>query len=300
MTEDDFLKDLFSKLPTGDSNLTVPNGDDTAAFRSTTGMHTLIACDQLIEGRHYLSDTPPKICGAKLLKRNLSDIAAMGGIPKYAVLSCNVNNDCPEQWLKDFHQGLLDCAQQYNVQLIGGDLASSPGPNAFSLTITGESSQPIQRSGAEDGDLLFATGEFGLSFPSEHHLHFTPRIKEGQFLANFAKAMIDLTDGLLLDSQRLLNASKQTLDLQLFKELIPPRSHHQELASFQEILTDGEDYELIFAIPANREIELQNSWPFETKLSKIGEFKKGTGKIYDNEHLLLDIHTNKGFDHFQS
>jgi thiamine-monophosphate kinase len=299
VTEDDFLKDLFSKLPSGDPSLTVPNGDDAAAFSPTPGLQSLIACDQLIEGRHYLADTPAEVCGAKLLKRNLSDIAAMGGTPRYAVLACNVSPTCSEQWLKDFHQGLLDCAEKYKVQLIGGDLASSPGPNAFSLTITGESSKPIQRRGAEAGDLLFATGEFGLSFPSEHHLHFSPRIKEGQFLALFAKAMIDVTDGLLLDSQRLLNASTQSLDLTLASSNLPSRKFNNTVASVKEILCDGEDYELVFAISAEDQQKLIRQWPFSTKLTKIGEFKKGTGKIYDDEHILIDF-INKGFDHFQS
>ncbi|MDD7983679.1 thiamine-phosphate kinase [Lentisphaera marina] len=299
MTEDDFLKDLFSKLPSGDASLTVPNGDDAAAFAPTQTMQTLIACDQLIEGRHYLAETPAAVCGAKLLKRNLSDIAAMGGTPRYAVLACNVDPTCPEQWLKDFHQGLLNCAEKYKVQLIGGDLASSPGSNSFSLTITGESAKPIQRRGAEDGDLLFATGEFGLSFPSEHHLHFSPRVEEGKFLAQFAKAMIDVTDGLLLDSQRLLKASSETLDLNLSTKNLPARSFNNQVASLKEILCDGEDYELIFAVSAKQEVELIKAWPFATQLSKIGEFKKGTGKIYDDEHILIDF-INKGFDHFQS
>lgn len=299
MTEDDFLKDLFSKLPSGDAQITVPNGDDSAAFTPTPGMQTLIACDQLIEGRHYLAETPAEICGAKLLKRNLSDIAAMGGIPRYAVLSCNVNSACSEQWLKDFHHGLLKCAEEFSVHLIGGDLASSPGPNAFSLTITGESAKPIQRCGAEEGDLLFSTGEFGLSFPSEHHLHFTPRVEEGKFLSSYAKAMIDVTDGLLLDSQRLLKASANTLDLTFLTQKIPARNFAEKDASLKESFCDGEDYELIFAVDPKHEKELIERWPFSTKLSKIGEFKKGTGKILDDEHILLNF-INKGFDHFQS
>lgn len=300
MTEDDFLKDLFARLPEPDSALTVPNGDDAAAYLPNPGFHQLLACDQVIEGRHYLSNTAPERVGSKLLKRNLSDLAAMAAVPRYALLSCNVSLNCSEDWLKKFHFGLLDEAKNYNMQLIGGDLAVSEGPNAFSLTICGESKKPIRRCGAEDGDLLFSTGFFGLSFPSEHHLNFKPRIEEALFLAKFAKAMIDITDGLLIDSERLLKLAESTLDLQLFCQQIPRRTYLKKQSNIEEALTNGEDYELIFAISSQYEKELLSTWPFTTKLTKIGQFKKGTGKILNEEQIPLNSLPKKGFDHFKS
>ena len=300
MTEDDFLKDLFAQLPEPDASITVPNGDDSAAYIPTPGMHQLLACDQLIEGRHYLADTCPQRAGAKLIKRNLSDMAAMGATPRYSIISCNVNPNCTEEWLKKFHFGLLEEAQKFEVQLIGGDLAVSEGPNAFSLTICGESKKPIKRTGSEEGDLLFATGQFGLSFPSEHHLDFTPRINEGKYLANYAKAMIDITDGLLMDSERLLKQAETSLDLELNCKNIPLRQSNGSTASIIQALSDGEDYELIFAINPRDENSLTKNWPFNTLLTKIGAFKKGTGKILNEKQIPLNSQKNKGFDHFSS
>ncbi len=290
MTEETFLKKLFTHLPPQSKELLIGPGDDAAVYIPKENWQQVVSCDQLIEGRHYLPDTDPQLCGRKLLARNISDIAAMGAIPKYALISCNLSPSCSEDYLLQFHLGLLSLAREYDMQIIGGDLATGATANAFSLTIIGETQKAISRHNAQDSELLFATGAFGKSFPTEHHLTFQPRLVEARFLADYASAMIDVTDGLLLDARRML----KQLNLIINTEAIPRR----EGATLEQALCDGEDYELLFAIPAKLEEQLTKNWPFSTPLTKIGEFKKGTGKIFDHKHIPLDNLINKGFDHF--
>lgn len=299
MTEDNFLAQLFKTLPSTPHELIVPPGDDAAVFAPNPQLKQVIAADQLIEGRHYLSSTSAQLCGRKLLARNLSDIAAMGAIPKYAILTCKLSETCTDEWLFDFHKGLLELAQEFNLHLIGGDLARGPGPSNFSLTITGEVDTAIQRSGAEDGDLLVATGEFGLSFETEHHLNFQPRVKEAQTLKPYAKAMIDITDGLLLDSKRLLSSASTQLDLVFDTPIIPKRQYQGKSASITQVLTNGEDYELVFALSPADFTTLQRNWPHKTKLTQIGHFKNGSQQILDSKSNSLESLMNQTYDHLR-
>jgi thiamine-monophosphate kinase len=301
VTEDNFLSELFKQLPPASTQVIVPPGDDCAVFTPAQERQQVIAADQLIEGRHYLKRTAAKLCGRKLLARNLSDIAAMGAKPEYAILTCKLSEECDESWLMEFHRGLLDLAAEFDVQLIGGDLARGPGPSNFSLTITGSVDKPITRSGAQAGDLLYATGSFGLSFETEHHLNFQARVNEGLYLNKLGvtKAMIDITDGLLLDSKRLLKAANQELDLQFFTESIPRRQYKGKAASLEQALTNGEDYELVFAVSAQDEKKLLENWTCATPLTKIGLFQKGTEQILDQDKESLESLMNQTYDHLR-
>ena len=301
MTEDKFLTQLFKKLPASSPQVIVPPGDDCAVFLPAQGRQQVIAADQLIEGRHYLKGTSAKLCGRKLLARNLSDIAAMGAKPKYAILTCKLSEECDEKWLMDFHQGLLELASEFEVQLIGGDLARGPGPSNFSLTITGSVEQAITRCGAQASDLLYATGSFGFSFETEHHLTFQARVPEGLLLnkLGIAKAMIDITDGLLLDSKRLLKAADQDLDLHFLTESIPRREFQSQAASLEQALTNGEDYELIFTIAPQDEKKLLENWTCATPITKIGHFQLGKQQILDQDKQSLESLMNQTYDHLR-
>ncbi len=276
MTEDEFLQALFARLPLPSAEIAVPPGDDCAGIRIGRGRILLAAVDQLVGGRHYLLDGPaaakPEEVGRKLLARNLSDIAAMGGKPLYCLVGLGLSPRRDPDWLQRFFQGIIGMAGEFGVFLIGGDLAVTADGEMSSLTILGEAPEKkvIRRSGARPGDLLYATGRFGRSFITGHHLSFRPRCAEGSWLAGkgFARAMIDVSDGLLLDARRLCRSSG--VGLRLDTDRIPRRTPETTL---REALTDGEDYELLFAVPKRKAERLRREWPFgDTALTEIGTF----------------------------
>jgi thiamine-monophosphate kinase len=293
-TEASFLKKLFPLLNTNEEVL-VPAGDDCAVINAG-GRKLALSVDQLIENKHYLPESGPYKAGRKLMARNLSDLAAMGAKPLFALICLAAGPDKDEEWLISFHKGILSEADLYDVTIIGGDLAVAPVDTLASLTIIGEiADEPLLRSTACDGQSIYVTGEFGCSFPSEHHLNFQPRIKESLWLTDYAKAMIDITDGLLIDSLRVAEASNLGIVFDL--ERIPARNG----ASTKQVLTDGEDYELMFAINSEDEKKLESDWPFPIQLTKIGRFcaKVSSGNAVDvhGEELLDKF--GSGFDHFR-
>lgn len=276
MTEDSFFQWLFQRLSASSPDIVIPPGDDCAAIRWHDDKLLLIAVDQVVGGRHYLNSgpeaTPPALAGRKLLARNVSDIAAMGGTPLFCLLAGAFHQGCTEEWLKAFYGGIIAAARQYHLHMIGGDLASTSHDDVASLTILGEvaSDQVITRAGACPGDALFATGAFGNSFASGHHLSFSPRCAEGRWLASqrLARAMMDVSDGLLLDLSRICTMSHcgATIDLNAI-----PRRDAQ--TTIKQACSDGEDFELIFAVPPDNIRQLQQDWPFpETHLTRLGTF----------------------------
>lgn len=267
----DILAGLLPKLKAG-PDVPVGPGDDCAAIDLGGGLLLLAAVDQLIGGVHFVpGETPPRVAGAKLLKRNLSDIAAMGGIPKWALLTLAADGRS-DQYLLDFALGAAEAAEAYGVAIVGGDLAAlPPGSNleATTLTILGTvpAAEIVRRSGARPGDILMVTGKLGDSFGSGRHLTFAPRLAEGRFLAQeaYASAMIDLSDGCLLDASRLAAASGVAL------ELDPARLPRHADATIEGALGDGEDYELLFTVPELRAKALAASWPADfAPLTRIG------------------------------
>ena len=293
MNEESFVRKLTALFPQSADVIAGP-GDDCAVLDLGSGPLLLAAVDQVISGVHYLPGTSPAKIAGKLLRRNVSDIAAMGGLPTHALLSLAVD-PMDETWLLEFHRAMADHAAEYGISVIGGDMAKlfTPG-EALSLTILGkvEREKLCLRANAREGDLLFATGCFGNSFPSGHHLHFRPRLTEARFLAgDYTCAMQDVSDGLLKDAARLAEASG--LALSLDSERIPLRSG----AGLTGALTDGEDYELLFAVPENRAAALERAWPFpDTLLSRIGRFVRGTPGSVSG---VPDQQSNTGYDHFK-
>lgn len=303
MTEDDFLEALFKRMPVPPGDLVIPPGDDCAGFRSADGGILLIAVDQVVEGRHFLDEGPftasPQQVGRKLLARNLSDIAAMGGTPLYCLSSVALGNRHDTGWLDRFFDGMLELCRRWDTHLIGGDLARGAEKTVASLTIVGrvDEGKALRRSGARDGDGFWATGVFGRSFQTGHHLDFEPRIREADWLSRqgLAKSMIDVSDGLLIDAGRLCRASG--VGLFLDTQAVPRRSSD---TSLEEALTDGEDYELLFAVPKEREGRLRRDWPFpQLPLTRLGEFRSSSAPVvFDTDGKALDIGDSRGWDHF--
>jgi len=303
MTEDDFLETLFKRMPRPPGELVIPPGDDCAGFRAADGSLLLIAVDQVIEGRHFLdggaSASSPQQVGRKLLARNLSDIAAMGGTPLYCLSSVALGSRHDTAWLDRFFDGMLELARRWDTHLIGGDLARSAGMTVASLTIVGRAaeSRVLRRSGAGDGDGFWATGVFGRSFQTGHHLDFEPRLAEARWLSEqgYAGAMIDVSDGLLIDAGRLCRASGVSLCLDV--QAVPRRSTD---TSMEEALSDGEDYELLFSVPKEKEERLRREWPFrQLPLTRLGNFQSAAPPgIFDTGGSPLAPACPPGWDHF--
>ena len=284
------LEKLLPELRQDDSVALGP-GDDCAVLKTRCGgaAELLAAVDQVARDVHYTADTPPEAIGEKLLKRNLSDIAAMGGIPRWALLTAAAGGRDAE-WVLRLCRGVAGCAEKYAVPLVGGDLAGlDADTEVATLTILGEvpAGRAIRRSGARPGDALYVTGEIGNSFNSRHHLTFSPRLEEGVFLRGEATAMLDVSDGLLLDARRLARASR--IDLKLDAAAVPLRAG----AALPGALSDGEDYELLFTAPPG----LEKRWKSDlAKLTRIGEVLPGSGRVLDAdgyEYLFERI----GYEH---
>lgn len=293
MREEDFIRKLNGLFPAS-HDVAVGIGDDAAALDLGLpgGMLFLAAADQVISGIHFTEDTSPVLAAEKLFKRNLSDIAAMGGIPTHAIVTAAA---CPfeEKRLMEFHQGLSNISQLYGVPVIGGDLASLPSPGAVAtLTIFGkvEKDKICLRSNAAPGDLIYVTGEFGNSFASGRHLSFPPRLHEARFAAGtYTCAMIDVSDGLAKDIARMAEASG--LSAELDAASVPCAQG----ASLEQALCDGEDYELVFAVSPSQADELERSWPFPAvRLTRIGKFLSGPA----GEIRGVSIPAERGYDHF--
>jgi len=235
-------------------------GDDAAVLPWTRDAYLLFASDMLVEGVHFTlqrgqtpsphdrGQTPARWIGWKALACNVSDIAAMGGMPTYAVVSLGVPPSTPVRVTDGLAQGLARCARRFGVAVVGGDTVRAP-QLVIDVAILG--TVPVKhlvlRSGAKPGDVVFVTGRLGGSLVSGRHATFMPRVVQAQWLVRHVPvhAMMDLSDGLASDLWQLARASRVTIDIE--ERAIPVS---RAARSVQHALMDGEDYELLFAVPA--------------------------------------------------
>lgn len=286
----------------GDDCAVLPNSHRTSgSARSTLDVRpsTLITVDPVIYGEHFDASVDPRAVGRKLLRRNLSDIAAMGGRPTAAVLALALDPRTRLDWLEAFYRGLAADARRFGVPLVGGDLATHRGGLVASLTLLGETTAPraraLTRSGARVGDFIAVTGALGGSLPSGRHHRFTPRLAEGQWLARRPEvaALMDLSDGLAKDVFSLTPPGAAPL---VFGELVP--CHRG--SDLRAALVDGEDYELLLALrgtPAELQKLLaawRRSFP-KLPLTVIGQFAPKDAASTG----ALDFSAYHGFEHFQ-
>lgn len=247
-------------------------GDDCAVLPASPGRQ-LITVDPVIYQRHFDNRVPPRAVGAKLLKRNLSDLAAMGGRPVAAVVALTLDGRVSRRWLEEFYRGLGACARRYRVAIVGGDVAQADGIVAASLTLLGAATGPriATRTGAQVGDAIYVTGELGGSLATGHHFRFQPRLREGAWLARRqdVRAMMDVSDGLAKDLHALTPRGAEPA---LFGEALPLRRG----TTLRQALTDGEDYELLFAFSGAADpARFSRDWARtfrRTPLTRIGTF----------------------------
>ncbi len=270
-------------------------GDDCAVLPATRGRQ-LITVDPVIYGRHFNDAVPPRAVGAKLLKRNLSDLAAMGGRPTAAVLALTLDARVSRKWLEQFYRGLAASARRYRVPIVGGDLAQADGIVAASLTLLGQAAGPrvVTRTGSRVGDWIYVTGTLGGSLRSRHHYQFTPRLAEGAWLARQAgvHAMMDVSDGLAKDLHALTpRGAVPGLD----PTTLPCRPGSTVAAA----LSDGEDYELVFALGAGRDRRaFERAWRRvfpRTRLSCLGRFVRTNALPAGS----LNLDDYRGYEHLR-
>ena len=271
-----------------DGRVEIGPGDDCALVRFGQTLQ-LLKTDCVVEGIHFLPETPGRAVGWKALCRVISDIAAMGGDPLDAVVTVAISSERELGWLTDLYAGLNQAAARYGVNLVGGETSRSPGPVFVSVALTGkvERERLVVRSGGKIGDRLYVTGRLGGSLQGKH-LSFDPRLAESRWLTqNFRlHAMIDLSDGLGSDLPRLAKASGTGFEIDL--SALPKNAGF----SAEQALADGEDYELLFAVSDEDGAKLEQDWikafP-ELPLTRIGRLTER------KEDPLI----KPGYDHFR-
>lgn len=265
MTEFDHIFWLRARTPATPRVLIGP-GDDCAALIPPT-RELLVTTDMLMDGTDFVvAEVGPRRAGRKAMAANLSDIAAMAGVPMGAVVSVALPRGAdtprsPGDFAEQLYLGLRDVADAFDVPIVGGDTNSWAGPLVVSVTALGEATAPgpVTRSGAKPGDWVFVTGPLGGSILG-HHLDFTPRVREALILHETVElhAMIDVSDGLSADLNHILEESH--CGAVLMAEAIPVSRAAVELSRtsgmtpLQHALGDGEDFELVFTVsPTNGE-----------------------------------------------
>ena len=273
-------------------------GDD-AAVLAGKNKDLLLTADMLLEGRHFfLKNTKPFDIGWKAMAVNLSDVAAMGGLPKAAVVSLGAPASTKVSLLKEVYRGLRAAAGRFGADIVGGD--TNQGTRlTLAVTLLGEveKGRAILRSGARPGDWIFVSGSLGGSYASEKHLRFLPRIREARWLAQNVRvhAMMDISDGLASDIRHICEQSG--VGAILNEKTLPISAK----CSAREALTDGEDFELLFTVSAkegSRLLRKKTPQGFP-RFSHVGWVVRGSRVEWLRRNGRLEKLSGMGFDHFQ-
>ena len=252
-------------------------GDDCAIFRPRASEDLLFKTDPLIEGVHFTNAMPAEDVGARALARSLSDIAAMGGEPRFCLVSLAVGPHHDEVWMKSMFRGLLKLARRTNTTLAGGDLSHTLHETHIEVILCGAvpKDQALRRDGARPGDIIYVSGKLGKPWDRP----IQPRLTLGQQLRGLATACMDLSDGLSLDLYRLSKASGVSAQI----DRVPIAKGSAE----DRALHGGEDYELLFTLPPNK------TAPRGT--TRIGVIVKGNAAAVFYKSVPLKP---QGYDHF--
>ena len=312
------LIDLLSKeigKPSG--NVMVGVGDDAAVIeilnpkseiRNKSEIRKsklqLITTDTLIENIHFkVKKTSFFDLGHKALAINISDIAAMGGVPTYAVVSIGANKRFPVKKIKELYRGLRTLAKKHQIDIVGGDTVQSPRDLMISITLLGEVEKEnlLLRSTARVGDAILVTGGFGGPAAEKFKIQnskFKIRLNEAGVIAksHLATAMIDSSDGLVRSVLEICKASK--VGARIWTDSVP----RAKKATLEQALYGGEEYELVFTVPRARAMKLQQliEKKTKTKIAIVGEIVgKGQGiKLVDPRGAVSPLQ-KKGYEHFK-
>jgi thiamine-monophosphate kinase len=277
MHESDLHRNIFAR--SADLGATFPGivigpGDDCAVVRTSGGEELLLKVDQVVEGRHFTPETPVDLIARKAIARAVSDIAAMGGSPRWGMASGVLPPGYPHS--DELCARLAYWGRFFGSPLVGGDIATGPdgGPLSLSVSVIGVPHArrgPVLRSGAHPGDELWITGRIGGSFSSGRHLTFAPRVGEGGLLCEALgadlHAMMDISDGLGRDAGRMAMASGTRIVIEGARVPLHPEARDVLAAA-----GDGEDYELLFCIAPGSQVG-------SVEATRIGREEAGTGCV---------------------
>jgi thiamine-monophosphate kinase len=303
MNEFELIALLTEGLPSNDSTV-LGAGDDCAVLDlGIPDRWLLFKTDAVVEGIHYTVDAEPGKVGRKALARCLSDVAAMGGKPVAALVTLGLPRGYNPKWAQSVYAGMSELARRYGVAIVGGETTTVPEGALLSVALVGtvDKNKCVKRSGAMPGDAIFVTGELGGSIQGKH-LDFEPRIEQAQWLVeHFAiHAMIDISDGLAGDLRHITNSSHTGAEL--LADAIPTSDAARKGTKppIQAALEDGEDFELLFTIPARQAVPLLDAWKLQfpgLKLSCIGKITKNSGFILREGDRIRNIQEH-GYTHF--
>lgn len=321
------INHLSSRLKFRASDSILGIGDDCAVYPGKPGMKQVISTDALVEGIHFiLSTTTPEALGRKALSSSLSDIAAMGGTPKRALVTLGLPKKISVPFLDKLYSGFNEICNQFKVELSGGDTVSSPKCFFINVTVIGEAKRVFTRKGAKPGDLIFVTGTLGDSSLGlkllkkkgknnkdqrllvERHLSPTARVLEAGILARSKvniTSMIDISDGLVQDLYHICKASK--VGARIFQDRLPQSPefartcNKTKIKSLPHLLNGGEDYELLFTLSADGVKNLIRQFlKAKVLVTQVGEITLKPKKVFlemgdGTKKLLPD---SEGFNHF--
>jgi len=289
--------------------------DDAAILAVPPGEDIVISTDAMVEHTHFLGGADPSLLARKLLRTNLSDLAAMGARPLGYLLTLCLPTTVGYEWLRGFAAGLAEDQKSFNVFLFGGDTASTRGPIVASITILGAVpwGQAVRRSGARAGDLVYVTGTIGdgilglaaargeISDPDSYLAgrYNLPAPRNALPISGLASAAIDVSDGLAQELGHIARASRLAITVQ-----VPDVPISDQAARFPDRLADmlagGDDYELVLAVPPDREAALvETARRVGVKITRIGICHAGEPEV-----TLLDAHgepialPRAGWSHF--
>jgi thiamine-monophosphate kinase len=298
--------------------------DDAALVDCAPGRCLVVTADAIVAGVHYLPEDPPDLVARKLLRVNLSDLAAMGARPLHYVLTTALPAEFGAEWLAGFANGLAEDQRRYGIDLLGGDSVGTRGPAVLSLTAIGEvaAGREIRRSGAQPGDIVWVSGSIGDAllglavlrgaYPDlarEHRDYLAarfrlpePRTELGPRLSGVAHAMIDVSDGVLADLGHICETSRTAAVVELAR--LPLSSAARAVVeSSRDILpcltAAGDDYELLFAAPAGAtEAIAALSSHLQLAVTRIGRIEPGSGvRLVDESGQPIAVGAT-GFRHF--
>lgn len=323
--EFDLIRAYFAPLTqfeAGSFNLT----DDAAVLSIDQDHEIVVTTDTIVAGVHFLKDSPPESIAAKLLRVNLSDLAAMGATPRSYTLSLALTNEISSEWLAAFAGSLAKDQESYGITLVGGDTVSTPGPLTLSLTAIGivPNGQAIRRNNAKVGDDIYVTGTIGdgafgllaaqskisgisnpdLDFLLNRYQYPQCRGKLGVRLVGIAHAAADISDGLVADLAQICGPSgvSATLEASLVPLSGPAQSALTKNSDFLHLaLTGGDDYELVFtADPLDCTMLVDVANDVNIQISKIGKITAKTDtlvRVLDRDGKSLQFE-QAGFHHF--
>lgn len=284
--EQEWIRHLRHLIPPSPA-VPVGIGDDAAVLCWSQHQQCVVAVDIISDGVDFvLAEVNPQLVGRKALAVNLSDMAAMAARPVAAVSAIGLPRAQARPLAEEVYKGLVDLANKYEVAIVGGDTHVWEGPLFLAVTILGVPGPGgiWRRNGARPGDLIIVTGTFGGSILGKH-LTFEPRVAEALYLAEHYQihAAIDVSDGLLLDLWRLAEASGVGAEVNLDRIPIDPaaetlsRTQPDGKSALEHALSDGEDFELILAVPPEEVDRLLADAKLGLPLSVIGTFTERTG-----------------------